>query len=142
MVEITGCVTSNCDLWYSKYSNVSDHTRKNFHISLSQENKFSFEGESEHFKSHIVSKNVELSKIDNYFIIMKLLTFMLPFLWNVGLKAYFFHIFSLVQLKTAGWWHFITWKAIYSYFFNFEEIFFPRSWNCPFQKLRIFGHKM
>ena len=81
---------------------MGDHTRKFFHISLSQENKFSFEGESGHFKSHIVSKNVELSEIDNYFIIMKMLTLILPFLWNVGLKAYFFHIFSLVQLKTVG----------------------------------------
>ena len=81
---------------------MGDHTRNFFHISLSQENKFSFEGESGHFKSHIVSKNVELSEIDNYFIITKMLTLMLPFLWNVGLKAYFFHIFSLVQLKTVG----------------------------------------
>ena len=46
---------------------MGDHTRIFFHISLSQENKFSFEGESGHFKSHIVSKNVELSEIDNYF---------------------------------------------------------------------------
>ena len=54
---------------------MGDHTRNFFHISLSQENKFSFEGESGHFKSHIVSKNVELSEIDNYFIITKMLTF-------------------------------------------------------------------
>ena len=52
---------------------MGDHTRKFFHISLSQENKFSFEGESGHFKSHIVSKNVELSEIDNYFIIISLI---------------------------------------------------------------------
>ena len=80
---------------------MGDHTRNFFHISLSQEYKFSFEGESGHFKSHIVSKNVELSEMDNYFIIMKMLTLMLPFLWNVGFKAYFFHILSLVQLKTV-----------------------------------------
>ena len=81
---------------------MGDQTRNFFHISLSQENRFSFEGESGHLKSHIVSKNVELSEMDNYFIIMKMLTLMLSFLWNVGLKAYFFHIFSLVQLKTVG----------------------------------------
>ena len=63
---------------------MGDHTRKIFHISLSQENKFSFEGESGHLKSHIVSKNVELSEIDNYFIITKMLIIMLPFWWNVG----------------------------------------------------------
>ena len=41
---------------------MGDHTRKFFHISLSQENKFSFEGESGHFKSHIMSKNALFSK--------------------------------------------------------------------------------
>ena len=59
---------------------MGDQTRQIFHISLSQENKFSFEGESGHFESHIVSKNAELSEIDNYFIITKMLTLMLPFL--------------------------------------------------------------
>ena len=73
---------------------MDDHTRNFFHISLSQENKFSFEGESGHFKSHIISKNVELSEIDNYFIITKMFTLILPFLWNVGLKTYFFDSFS------------------------------------------------
>ena len=71
-----------------------------------------------------------------------MLTLMLPFLWNVGLKAYFFDSFSLVQLKMAGWWHFITCKTIHSYFLNFAEIWYPRSWNCPIPKLCIFGHKM
>ena len=79
-----------------------DHTRNFFHISLSQEYKFSFEGESGHLKSHIVSKNVELSEMDNYFIIMKMLTFMLPFLWNVSLKAYFFSYFFIGTIKN-GW---------------------------------------
>ena len=53
---------------------MGDHTRKFFHISLPQENKFSFKGETGHFKSHIVTKNVELSEIDNYFIITKMWT--------------------------------------------------------------------
>ena len=61
---------------------MGDYTRKFFHISLSLEYKFSIEGESGHFKSHIVSKNVESSEIDNYFIIFvifKMMTLMLPF---------------------------------------------------------------
>ena len=39
-----------------------DHRRKLFHISLSQENKFSYEGEWGHFKSLVVHKNVEFSE--------------------------------------------------------------------------------
>ena len=78
-------------------------TQENFFtFHYHRKKNFSFEGESGHFKSHIVSKNVELSEIDNYFIITKMLTLMLPFLWNVGLKAYFFDSFSLVQLKMVG----------------------------------------
>ena len=80
---------------------MGDHTRIFFHISLSQKNKFSFEGESGHFKSHIVTKNVELSEIDNYFIITKVLALILPCLWNFCMKAYLFQIFSMVQLKTV-----------------------------------------
>ena len=95
----TGCIRANCDLQYSKYSNMGNHTRIFFCISLSQEHKFSFEGGSGHFKSHIVSKNVESSEIDNYFIITKMLTLMSAFLWNVGMKTYFFDSFSLLQLK-------------------------------------------
>ena len=38
-----------------------DHTSKLFHISLSQENKFSFEGEWGQFKLHIVPNNAEFS---------------------------------------------------------------------------------
>ena len=53
---------------------MGDHTRNFFHISYSQENYFLFEGELEQFKSHLVPKNVELSKIENYFIITKILT--------------------------------------------------------------------
>ena len=101
---------------------MGDHTRNFFHISLSQEYKFSFEGESGHFKSHIVSKNVELSEIENYFIITKMLTLMLPILWNNGLKAYFFDSFSLEELKMVGQCHFKTCKAIHSYFSYFAEI--------------------
>ena len=39
-----------------------DHRRKLFHISLSQENKFSYEGDWGHFKSLVVHKNVEFSE--------------------------------------------------------------------------------
>ena len=63
---------------------MGDHRKKKFNISLPQEYNFSFEGESGHFKSHIVSKNVGKFEIDNYFIITKMLTIMLPFWWNVG----------------------------------------------------------
>ena len=38
---------------------MGDHTRKKFYISLSQENKFSFEGEWGHFRLHLVPKNAE-----------------------------------------------------------------------------------
>ena len=43
---------------------MGDRTRNFFHISYSQENYFLFEGELEQFKSHLVPKNVELSKIE------------------------------------------------------------------------------
>ena len=39
-----------------------DHRKKLFHISLSQENKFSYEGEWGHFESLVVHKNVEFSE--------------------------------------------------------------------------------
>ena len=39
-----------------------DHTIKLSHITLSQENKFSFVSELEHFKSHVMPKNVDCSE--------------------------------------------------------------------------------
>ena len=39
-----------------------DHTTKLSHITSSQENKFSFVSEFEHFKSHVMPKNVEFSE--------------------------------------------------------------------------------
>ena len=58
---------------------MGDHRKKNFNISLPQEYNFSFEGESGHFKSHIMSKNALFSKravptsgISNFFKIEKI----------------------------------------------------------------------
>ena len=39
-----------------------DHTIKLSHITSWQENKFSFVSELEHFKSHVMPKNVEFSE--------------------------------------------------------------------------------
>ena len=38
------------------------HTIKLSHIASSQENKFSFYCELEHFKSHVMAKNVKFSE--------------------------------------------------------------------------------
>ena len=69
---------------------MGDHTRIFFHISYSQENYFSFEGELGQFESHTVPKNVELSEIDNYFIITKMLTLILPFFVECWFESIFF----------------------------------------------------
>ena len=57
-----------------------DHTIKLSHITSSQENKFSFVSELQHFKAHVMPKNVDCSeslvlttRISKYFKIEKLL---------------------------------------------------------------------
>ena len=70
---------------------MGDHTRKFFHISLSQENKFSFEGESEHFISHIVSKNKKNRQLFNNHVNVDFhVTFFVKCWFESTLFSYFF----------------------------------------------------
>ena len=66
------------------YTNMGDHIWKLYHISWSQENKFSFQGEWWHFKSHVVPKNAEFSEraVFTSMISKVLLN------WKLGLNGY------------------------------------------------------
>ena len=64
-----------------------DPTRKLSHISLSQEDKFSFYWEQKHFEPHVVPKNVEFSENRNCFIITKMTTLKLLFCGIFGFET-------------------------------------------------------
>ena len=72
-------------------------TRKLPHILLSHERKFSFVLHFGYFRAHIVPKIVEFSEKNNCFIITKMTTFKLLFLWYISLGVKNLYSFSLEQ---------------------------------------------